>query len=608
MSEQTHVVPPSCRGPGPLTALHRAAAVGNRAAMAALIQGGCAVDLQSTDGNTALHEVSWHGFSHCVKLLVKTGADVHIGNKAGNTALHLACQNAHAHTARLLLLGGSSPDSKNHVGDSCLHVAARYDNLTLVKILLGSLCSVTERNQAGDTALHVAAALNHKRTVRLLLEAGTDGTITNNAGKRALDEARDNNHRDMAHLLVGAPQVHRFMQRRTIRRRKERLAASCRIQSVTGELILNKPLFKKLESNLEASQEDMRRHILNVQEQVNVGLAQLDQRNRHQIKVLDMLNQERAAAERKSMVYQMEQRAAQHREEARGTQAAVSRELKRWCVSQLKDRDVHIPAKARDYKLLPSSSVERSAAEADLESLPLLSVLSGDSNTSLATHVHVPPCKSTNRPGGPEKKHKGARTIVEMKVDRAPGLISDDIEKTTLFPMPSTQTTDLLLCSVDPLWQPREVQGGPFGAVVPLRGGGFSSSSSSPSSISAQGPRLINNQEHHCDRPDRKHFGELMSAGIHTDGTRTLEFFIDRPAKPTFSQERNNQRAVEVTQRFFDSVSTRLECWYERKVAEMEQQAQLRAQQDTKELLQQISKLEEELQRLQTNESAEGIF
>ncbi|XP_068574246.1 ankyrin repeat domain-containing protein 6 [Cebidichthys violaceus] len=753
MSEQAavHVAPLSCQGPGHLTALHRAAMAGNSNAMAALIQGGCAVDLQGRDGNTALHEVSWHGFSYCVKLLVKSGADVHIRNKAGNTALHLACQNAHAQTARLLLLGGSTPDTKNDMGDSCLHVAARYDNLTLVKILLGSLCSVTERNQAGDTALHVAAALNHKKTVRLLLKAGTDGTIRNNAGKTALDKARDNNHKDMAHLLARAPQVHRFMRGRTIRKQRERLTAECRSQSLTRvEILPNKdsssavegdtpsseqmesrtafkvghshqqqqqrqrqycnkspaaisspysrrkrrrvkeqalnendkrkgendfprkknllwkdgedsvqhgktyqlytlyrdkegnirqapangclckPLLKKLEGQLKATQEEMRLHVLNVQEQVNIRLGKMDHRNRHQIKVLDMLNHERAAAERKYMVYKMEQRAAQEREEALVTQqAAVSSELKRWCVSQLKDRDVHIPAKARYYKLLPSRSAEQSVAEADLESLPLLSVVSGDSSTSLATYVNILPCTSTYSLGGPEQEQMGGRTYFEMKVDRSPGLLktiifllmddlfflqphtsSDDYENTTLFPMPANHTSDLLLASVDPLWQPPGVQDSPIGAMMALHGEGFSSSSSSQASINAQGPRLIHHQEHRCDRPDRKHFGELMSAcrrvGIHTEGTRTLEFFIDRPAEPTFSQERNNQHAIEVTQRFFDSVSTQLERWYERKIVEVEQQTKLRAQQDQKELLQQISSLEEALQRLKTKEKGES--
>ncbi|XP_033497834.1 ankyrin repeat domain-containing protein 6 [Epinephelus lanceolatus] len=723
MSEQALVHVPSspCQGPGYQTALHRAATVGNSDAMAALIQGGCAVDLQDKDGNTALHEVSWHGFSQCVKLLVKSGADVHIRNKAGNTALHLACQNAHAQTARLLLLGGSTPDTKNNMGDTCLHVAARYNNLTLVKLLLGSLCSVTERNQSGDTALHVAAALNHKKTVQLLLEAGIDGKIRNNAGKTALDKARDNNHKDLAHLLARAPQVHRFMRGRTIRKRRERLTAERRTQSVTRvdilpnkdsssaveetpssekmesrtvtkvgphhhhqqqhykknpaatisspyshrkrrrvrEQALNrndlrkgkndfhakknllwddgedsaengkiyqlytlyrdkdgnirqapangchcKPLLKKLEGQLKATQEEMRLHILNIQEEVNCRLGKMDHRNKHQMKVLDMLNQERAAAERKNIIYKIEQRAAQGKEEALMTQAAVTHELKRWCMSQLKDMDVHIAAKSQYYKLLPSQSVEQSVADADLESLPLLSVVSGDSSTSLATYVNILPSKSTNSVGGQEQE--GSRTYFEMKVDRSP----EDYENTALFPLHANHSSGILLGTVDPLCQHPGVQDSSTAAVVPLYGEGFSSSSSQ-SSISDGGPRPIQQQQFSSDRQERKHFGELMSAGrhtgVHSEGSRTLEFFIDRPTEPTFRQERNNQHAMEVTQRFFETVSTQLERWYERKLVEVEQQTELRAQQDRRELLQQISMLEEELERLKTNEKAEGL-
>ncbi|XP_035023122.2 ankyrin repeat domain-containing protein 6 isoform X2 [Hippoglossus stenolepis] len=708
-----HVPTSSCQGPGHQTALHQAAMVGNSDAMTALIQGGCALDLQNRDGNTALHEVSWHGFSQCVKLLVKAGADVHIMNKAGNTALHLACQNAHAQTARVLLLGGSNPDTKNNVGDSCMHVAARYNNLNLVKILLNSLCSVTERNQGGETALHVAAALNHKKTVQLLLEAGTDGNIRNNAGKTALDKARDNNHKELAILLARAPQVHRFMRGRTIRKRRERLISERRSQSVTRvEILPNKsvcpeedscsvveecpnseqmqsrtaaelqpqrrqqqqtqnqktpatidnahshcrrrdrkqtldeddprngktdfhnkrdllcddgfkqlftryrdedgniiqapangchckPLLKKLEGQMKATQEEMMLHILNVQECVSSRMGKMDQRNRHQIKVLNVLNEERAAAERKNMIYRMERRAAQDREEALKTQAAVSQELKMWWMSHLNDMDAQIPTNSQYYKLLPSPSVEQSEADADLESLPLLSVVSGDSSTSLANYVNILPTKS----GLGDLEQVGRRTYFEMRLKRSP----DDYENTALFPPPSNHIRDIPLGSADPIWQHSGVQDSPVAAVVPLCGGGFSSSGSQ-SSISEQGTGLIPHQERRHDRQHMKHFGELMSScrqeKMHNESTTTLECFI-KPTEPSFNQERNYLHAMEVTQRFFDTVSTQLERWYERKLVEVEQQIELRAQQDRKELMQRISTLEEELQRLNTNENAD---
>lgn len=127
-------------------------------------------------------------------------------------------------------------------------------------------------------------------------------------------------------------------------------------------------------------------------------------------------------------------------------------------------------------------------------------------------------------------------------------LLSDDYENTALFPLPAKNTSSLLPGFADPLWHSPGAQDGSIAAVVPLCGEGFSNSSGQ-SSISDQGPRLIQHQEHSYDTQYKKHFGELSArrrAGILTEGTRTLEFFIDRPTEPTFSQERNNLHAKEV--------------------------------------------------------------
>ncbi|XP_010785562.1 uncharacterized protein [Notothenia coriiceps] len=189
-----------------------------------------------------------------------------------------------------------------------------------------------------------------------------------------------------------------------------------------------KPLLEKLEGQLTETQEEMRLHILNVQEQVNRRLSKMDHRNRHQMKVLDLLSEQRAAAERRRTGFRIEQRAAQGREEALMTQAAVSHELKRWCVSRLKDMDAPLPARGQYYHLLPSQSVEQCAADADLESVPLLSVLSGDSSTSLATYVNILPSRSSVSVGGPEPDMVGGKTYFEMKVERSPDVAEARVE------------------------------------------------------------------------------------------------------------------------------------------------------------------------------------
>ncbi|XP_059907814.1 ankyrin repeat domain-containing protein 6 isoform X1 [Gadus macrocephalus] len=709
-----HQTRPPCPAQGHQTPLHRAAAAGNSDAMAALVQGGCALNLQERDGNTALHEVSWHGFYQCVKLLVKAGADVNVKNKAGNTALHLACQNAHAQSARVLLLGGSAADAKNKIGDTCLHVSSRYNNVKVLKLLLSTLCSVTEQNQEGDTALHTAAALNHKRSVQLLLEAGGDGNVRNNAGRTALDRARENNSAEAALVLARAPQVHRFMRGRTIRKQRERVRAERRTQSVNsvdtlakresassaedneldsvpratrpratrptvfttgyhchphrrrkmaaltaggphgrGSGALNedhagsgegvpsetqrrkgllpsgncreppktrayqlytlfrdrhgtvrqapargshcRARFRKLGGQIRATQEEMKWHIVSLQDQFNVQLGRLHRRNLRQIEVLDMVNQERAATEREAMLYRIDQHAEQAREEAiRSQQAAMSRDLKRWCMSRMRGMD--LPPSPEPYALLQSPSVEVSGAESDLleSTLPLLDVVPGDdsssNSSSLATYVSgLPSLPSSSTLANDDHNHQTPEGLPVSSADscwRLPGVT--------------------LRGSVVPP------------AVVGLgRARGRSTSGSSSSSLFAV-PAKPGKAEILATRGQRlghrsygwackRRLSEPVlargraTAGTSTDNDAMLGVCTDRQ---TLIQERNHRQAVEVTQRFFEAVSAQLERWYESKVQEAKRQAELRAQQDMRRLLQRITALEEEIQRLTANDKA----
>lgn len=98
----------------------------------------------------------------------------------------------------------------------------------------------------------------------------------------------------------------------------------------------------------------------------------------------------------------------------------------------------------------------------------------------------------------------------------------------------------------------------------------------------------------------RKHSqGRTKSRG--PAGSRTLEVFGEEPGGPSFAQERDNMHAMEVTQYFFEAVSTQMERWYERKVQEAHWQANQRAQADKAALIERITYLEDELRMLRTN-------
>uniref|UniRef100_A0A3Q0R3V1 Ankyrin repeat domain 6b n=1 Tax=Amphilophus citrinellus TaxID=61819 RepID=A0A3Q0R3V1_AMPCI len=590
---------------GEQTALHRAAVVGNSDVINALIQESCALDRQDKDGNTALHEVSWHGFSQSVKLLVKAGANIHIKNKAGNTALHLACQNGHAQSSKVLLLGGSRPDSKNHAGDTCLHVAARYNHVAVIHILLGAFCSVSEKNLAGDTPLHVAAALNHKKTVRLLLEAGADSCISNTAGLTALDQAREHNNPEVALLLTKAPQVQSFVRGRSVRKRRDKLKAEGRAQSVPrDEMLLCKPslsnhlrrretrhseaihkrkgklrgtspyasipphnfkayqlytlyrgkdgkimqaplngcrcepLINKLENQLEATKEEMKTEIHIVQDLMNSKMGQLDRKNKYQIWTLDKMMVERVSAERSDCLQRIEQRALQERLESEKRQASLVSELKSWCLSKLQNMEVRFTKEASNADKAQNTEAHSPAAARSL-----------------------PSCIQVVRP-----KERSVTCV-------------------------DTKRKDQELHDVDM-----------------VRSGGRSqrSSSLSPATerhCSSRTDAGLRERERRSDRVkhQRKHFhGRTKSRG----GTevRTLDGFEEQPSKPMFAQERGNMHALEVTQYFFEAVSTQMEHWYERKVQEARWQADHRAQAEKAALIEKIAYLEDELRMLRMHQ------
>ncbi|XP_047249247.1 ankyrin repeat domain-containing protein 6 isoform X5 [Girardinichthys multiradiatus] len=506
---------------GHQTALHRSAMVGNSETMAALIAGGCAVDLQNPLGNTALHEVSWHGFTQCVKLLVKAGADVHVKNKAGNTALHLACQNAHAPTAQLLLLGASNPNTKNKVGDTCLHMAACYNNLNLLKILLRSQCCLNETNQDLDK------------------DDLTSGRKQNKMQKNELwDEG-------------GKPCQLYTLYRDGEGRVRQAPARSCLCES----------LLKKLRDNLKTTEVDLRLHILTVQEELCRQMDRMERRNKHQLRMLDMLIQEKAASERRSITSRMEQRAAQAQAEGLRNQAALRHELKTWCLSLLEYMNISVPAETQYQNLLLSPS----AAETDPELVPLL--FSGDSSPTASTTTLRPRCSESSK----SAEQTRSRTYFEMKMDKC----AETVQIQNL-----QSSSDLPTVSAAPSWH--------FAVLQNHLDSADYKEEPSSSNMSSTGP-----QE------------EVRGP---TNDNMILEFLVDRPAEPTFIQERKHLHAMEVTQRFFDAVSAQMERWCSRKILEVEWQSEVIARAERKEMLQRIRELEEEIHRLQTNEGKESFL
>ncbi|XP_029704952.1 ankyrin repeat domain-containing protein 6b [Takifugu rubripes] len=666
---------------GDQTALHRAAMVGNSDIIRALVREGCALERQDKNGNTALHEASWHGFSRSVRLLVKAGANVHAKTKVGHTALHLSCQNGHVQTSKVLLLGGSRPDSRDHLGESCLHVAARYNHVAVIRILLGAFCSVSQKNLAGDTPLHVGASLNHKKSVRLLLEAGADTRVCNNAGQTPLDQAREHNNPEVALLLTKAPQIQSVVRGRSVRKRREKLKAEGRTQSLPRDEILTwkdsvsaqssdraasprhptepdasrgrraerkynpsfsdpprrkemkhrdavlkrkrklgaaalppavpphsfnayqlftlyrskdgrimqaplkgcrcEPLVRKLENQLEATKEEVKADIHAVHHLINSKVGQQEHRNTQQIQVLDKMTVERMSAERSECVQRVEQRARKERLETERTQETLMRDLKRWCLAQLHSMEVRLIGEPSGTKL-PHSSSAAEGVDEDEGAGP--TVPPGSQGTQpLDLHGH------TVQPGEEEPsvaEAGAANHYFVVHVESSPdGEKGQNVEE----PAPATAVNTPVSVQVV---RPKER------SVVSRRkeqnleyGGRRHTAGPSPSEAHRVGERRPQSCRTRRPTQDRTKTPEVT-------GARALNVLGEQPSGASSAEERHSMHALEVTQRFFEAVSTQLERWYERKVDEARLQTTERTQAERAALVDRITHLEEELRSL----------
>lgn len=144
--------------------------------------------------------------------------------------------------------------------------------------------------------------------------------------------------------------------------------------------------------------------------------------------------------------------------------------------------------------------------------------------------------------------------------------------------------------------------------VLAVRASGhrsYRASSLSPSTerhCSSRTEAGLRDRERGRDRgKHRKKHSQGMTKSRGASGVRTLEVFGEQPSEPSFAQERDNMHALEVTQYFFEAVSTQMERWYERKVQEARWQANQRAQADRAALVERITYLEDELHMLRTS-------
>jgi len=141
------------------TSVHYAACNGNAAALAALLDGGCAADQHAADGTTPLKAAAAKGSAACTELLLARGAAVDGRDRYCATALHYSCYYGHVACVSKLLSAGADVNASTTQGGGLtpLLICARFRQPACAALLLAAGADVTARGADGRTAAESAA-------------------------------------------------------------------------------------------------------------------------------------------------------------------------------------------------------------------------------------------------------------------------------------------------------------------------------------------------------------------------------------------------------------------------------------------------------------------
>jgi cytohesin len=146
---------------------------------------------------TALHHAAARGNKETVELLLARGASPDAAGGDGGTPLHRAAKNGQPEIVMLLLAGGADVSRTNFRGETPVFDALNGGDTRSLMILLENGASVGTVATGKSTPLHLAAEIGDAAAARLLIERGADLQATNYWGAAPLHLATREGHTDI---------------------------------------------------------------------------------------------------------------------------------------------------------------------------------------------------------------------------------------------------------------------------------------------------------------------------------------------------------------------------------------------------------------------------
>ncbi|NXL71734.1 ANKR6 protein, partial [Leptocoma aspasia] len=622
------------------TALHEACWHGFSQSAKVLVKAGANVLAKNKAGNTPLHLACQNSHSQSTRVLLLGGSRADLKNNAGDTCLHVAARYNHLPIIRVLLSAFCSVHEKNQAGDTALHVAAALNHKKVVKLLLEAGADASVVNNAGQTPLEVARQHNNPEVALLLTKASQvsrfnrgrslrkkrerlkeerraqsvprDEVVQSKGSVSAADDTpssdqppeRKNNLKDKPrsaspdpkgkkskkkkpkekvsalsdpispadqqtlpqpqksvpkrrskHHCSSPPPPHevRAYQLYTLYRGKDGKVMQAPINGCRCE-----PLINKLENQLEATVEEIKAELGTVQDKMNIKLGQMESKTQHQLRVLDKLMAERLSAERTECLHRLQQHTELEKSEGEKRQISLVDELKTWCLLKIQNLELKLSGDSRSSR--PKSTL--STCES------LTETLDTDNNPHSTEQQVVA--------GGPVSSSAPAQDV--RPKDKA---VSASTFHRFQQELPSSELSGSKLRHV-------KVQA----ALQPV---------TEPAKTEPQSGYFIDKG---TQTKKSSKSGQLRHKTLHHAGAQQGQ--EQQPSAQPAPPLRDTSQALEITQYFFEAVSTQMEKWYERKIEEARCQANQRAQQDKAALKEHIKCLEEELSKLRTKVQKES--
>ncbi|KAM6406993.1 ankyrin repeat domain-containing protein 6 isoform 5-T7 [Pluvialis apricaria] len=623
------------------TPLHLACQNSHSQSTRVLLLGGSRADLKNNAGDTALHVAAALNHRKVVKLLLEAGADASVVNNAGQTPLEVARQHNNPEVA--LLLTKASQVSRFNRGRSLrkkrerLKEERRAQSVPRDEVVQskGSVSAADDtpssdqplqrksdlKDEPRSTSPDPKGKKSKKKKPKEKVSALSDPISP--ADQQTLPRPQQNvPKRRSKHHCSSPPAPHevRAYQLYTLYRGKDGKVMQAPINGCRCE-----PLINKLENQLEATVEEIKAEFGTVQDKMNAKLGQMESKTQHQLRVLDKLMAERLSAERTECLHRLQQHTELEKNEGEKRQISLVDELKTWCMLKIQNLELKLSGDSRSSRPKSTLSTCESLTETlDTENNPH-SAKDCKANQPLLQpegshqHSYITLPNSLSEDGGRSRAQVPEQSFGQhfcIQQDGASGTTLSGTEQQLIVGGPVSSSA--LAQDVRP--KDKAVSASTFhrfqqelpssellgsklrhvkvqAALQPL---------TEPAKTEPQSGYFIDKgtQTKKSSKSGQSRHKALHHAGAHQSQEQQPSAVpAGQPPAPPL---RDTSQALEITQYFFEAVSTQMEKWYERKIEEARCQANQRAQQDKAALKEHIKSLEEELSKLRTKVQKES--